>query len=68
MTFPFQVESTPAIVTPFVDDDADEFLFARKEKLLYEDQRDRYISSQPKGKMIEYIAELLSVSNQSWGK
>lgn len=65
---PFRLEATPAVVTPFVDDDADSFLFAQQEKLIYDDERDRFISSQPKSNMIEYIAELLKVTDQTWGK
>jgi hypothetical protein len=65
---PFDLESTPAIVVPFVDEEADSFLFAQKEKIIYDDARDRFISSQPKSKMIEYISELLSVKDQTWGK
>lgn len=65
---PFRLEATPAVVTPFVDQDADTFLFAQQEKLIYDDERDRFISSQPKSNMIEYIAELLKVTDQTWGK
>lgn len=68
MDIPFEVEATPAVITAFADNDAENFLFAQKEKLIYSGSRDRFTSSQPKGKMIEYISELLSVSNQSWGK
>lgn len=68
MEFPFKLEATPAVVTAFADKESESFLFAQQEKRLYEDQRDRYISSQPKSNMIEYIAELLKVTDQSWGK
>lgn len=65
---PFKLEATPAVVTPFVDDDADTFLFAQQEKFIYDDERERFISSQPKSNMIEYIAELLKVTDQTWGE
>jgi hypothetical protein len=65
---PFRLESTPAIIVPFVDKEADSFLFAQKQKTIFNDSRDRFISSQPKSKMIEYISELLSVKDQTWGK
>lgn len=68
MNIPFKVESVPAIVTSFADKDAESFLFAQKEKIMYDDPRDKHISSQPKGKMIEYISELLSINNQTWGE
>lgn len=68
MDIPFKVESVPAIVTSFADKNAESYFFAQQEKRIYTDQRDRYISSQPKSNMIEYISELLKVTDQSWGK
>jgi hypothetical protein len=68
MDIPFKVEAVPAIVTSFADKDAESYFFAQQEKRIYTDQRDRYISSQPKSNMIEYISELLKVTDQSWGK
>jgi hypothetical protein len=66
--FPFKAEATPASITPFVDEEADSFMFAQKEKIIYTDQRDKFISSQPKSEMIEYISELLKVTDQTWGE
>ncbi|MDD3412422.1 MAG: hypothetical protein PHY47_00315 [Lachnospiraceae bacterium] len=68
MNIPFKLEATPAVITAFSDKDAEPYFFAQQEKTLYEDQRDRYISSQPRSNMIEYIAELLKVTDQNWGK
>ena len=65
---PLEIEAVPAAVTAFVDEDAETFLFAQKDKILYDDVRDKQISSQPKSNMIEYISELLKVTDQTWGE
>lgn len=67
MDFPFIVESTPAVIVGLSDKESQQFLFSQKEKILYEDSRDRFVSSQPKTEMIKYISELLKVNRQSWG-
>lgn len=67
MDFPFVLESAPAVVLSFSDKESEKFLFSQKEKLIYEDSRDRFVSSQPKTEMIEYISELLKINKQSWG-
>lgn len=68
MDFPFFVESSPAVVTAFADKTAELFLFTQQEKRLYTDPRNKEMSTQPKSDMIEYIAELLKTSRQSWGE
>jgi len=67
MDFPFLIESAPAVVVSLNDSESSKFLFSQKEKIIYEDFRDRFVSSQPKTEMIEYISELLKVNKQSWG-
>lgn len=67
MDFPFLVESAPVVVLGLADKESEQFLFSQKEKIIYEDSRDRFVSSQPKTEMIEFISELLKVNRQSWG-
>lgn len=67
MNFPFIIESAPVVVIGMSDKESQQFLFSQKEKILYDDSRDRFVSSQPKTEMIEYISELLKVNKQSWG-
>ena len=66
--FPFMIESSPVIITSFSDDDAQKFMFIQTEKRTYEDVREKYMSTQPKSDMIEYVAELLSQSKELWGE
>ena len=66
--FPLKIESTPGVLYSFSNEDTRSFLFTKKEKARYTDPRKRYMSSQPKTDMIEYISELLSISKQYWGK
>ena len=66
--FPFRVESSPVIITSFSDPDAQRILFTQTEKREYSDVRDKYLSTQPKSDMIEYVAELLSESKELWGE
>jgi hypothetical protein len=66
--FPFTVVSSPSIVNAFVEEDIKDFLFAQIEMKFYENEKERYISGQPKADMIEYIAELLSVKPLNWGE
>lgn len=68
MDFPFLIELSPAVITAFADETAEQFLFTQQEKRLYTDPRDKEMSIQPKSDMIEYIAELLETSRQSWGE
>jgi hypothetical protein len=68
MDFPFTLDHAPAAVISLSDKESQEFLFSQQEKILYDDPRDRFVSSQPKVDMIEYIAELLRINKQSWGK
>lgn len=68
MDFPFKFEHAPAVVVSLADKEAQRFLFSQQEKILYDDPRDRFVSSQPKVEMIEYIAELLRINKQSWGE
>lgn len=65
---PFEIETVEAIVTPFENEDSQLFLFTQKQKERYTDPRDKQESSQPRSDMIEYIAELLENSKQTWGK
>lgn len=65
---PFEIEAVEAIVTPFENEDSQLFLFTQKQKERYTDPRDKQESSQPRSDMIEYIAELLENSKQTWGK
>jgi hypothetical protein len=67
MDFPLRLESAPAIIAGLADEETERFLFSQKEKIIYESQKDRFVSSQPKTEMIEYISELLKVNKQSWG-
>lgn len=67
MNFPFIVEHAPASVIGLADKESEQFLFSQKEKIIYDDPRERFVSSQPKAEMIEYIAELLRINKQSWG-
>lgn len=67
MDFPFVVESAPVVVLGLADKESEQFLFSQKEKIIYEDSRDRFVSGQPKTEMIEYVSELLKVNKQSWG-
>lgn len=67
MNFPLTLESAPAMAIGLSDQETERFLFSQKEKIIYENQKDRFVSSQPKTEMIEYIAELLKVNRQSWG-
>jgi len=66
--FPFTVISSPVVVNAFNRDDTQEFLFSQVEMERYTNYKERFISSQPKADMIEFIAELLAVNPQSWGK
>ena len=66
--FPFRIESSPVIITSFSDPDAQRILFTQTEKKEYNDVRDKYMSTQPKSDMIEYVAELLSESKELWGE
>lgn len=68
MDFPFTLDHAPAVVISLSDKESQEFLFSQQEKILYDDPRDRFVSSQPKVDMIEYIAELLRINKQSWGE
>lgn len=68
MDFPFYIELSPAVITSFSDETAEQFLFTQQEKRLYTDPRDKKMSIQPRSDMIEYIAELLETSRQSWGE
>lgn len=68
MDFPFKLEHAPAVIISLADKEAQRFLFSQQEKIIYEDPRDRFVSSQPKVEMIEYIAELLRINKQSWGE
>lgn len=68
MDFPMVIESAPVVVVSLSDKESEKFLFSQKEKIIYEDSRDRFVSSQPKTEMIEYISELLRVNRQSWGE
>lgn len=68
MDFPFILESSPAVITNLSDSESQKFLFSQKEKLIYENSRDRFMPSQPKAEMIEYISELLKINKQSWGE
>jgi hypothetical protein len=65
--FPFTIQSVPVVVLSLSDRESEKFLFSQREKVLYEDSRDRFVSSQPKTEMIEYVSELLSINRQSWG-
>ena len=67
MDFPFILEAAPAVVLSLSDKESEKFLFSQKEKIIYEDSRERFVSSQPKTEMIEYISELLKINKQSWG-
>lgn len=68
MKFPFIIEYAPAAIIGLSDKESEQFLFTQKEKILFEDPRQRFESSQPTAEMIEYISELLRVSRQSWGE
>lgn len=68
MDFPFKVHHAPAIILSLADSESDQVLFSQKEKTLYDDFRNRFVSSQPKADMIEYIAELIKTSKQAWGE
>jgi hypothetical protein len=68
MKFPFVIEYAPAAVIGLSDKESEQFLFTQKEKILFDDPRQRFESSQPTAEMIEYISELLRVSRQSWGE
>lgn len=68
MDFPFVVYHAPAAVIGLSNKESEQFLFSQKEKIIYDDFRDRFVSSQPKADMIEYIAELIKTSKQAWGE
>jgi hypothetical protein len=68
MKFPMKIETAPAVILNLSDKESQRFLFSQKEKSTYQDPKDRFVSSQPKSEMIEYISELLKVNKQSWGK
>lgn len=67
MDFPLTIESAPVVVLGLSDKETEKFLFSQKEKIIYDDYRNRFVSSQPKTEMIEYISELLKINRQSWG-
>lgn len=67
MDFPFVLEFAAVVVLGLSDKETEKFLFSQKEKIIYEDYRDRFVSSQPKTEMIEYVSELLKINRQSWG-
>lgn len=67
MDFPFTLDHAPAVVVGLSDKESEHFLFSQKEKIIYDDPRERFVSGQPTAEMIEYIAELLRVNRQSWG-
>jgi hypothetical protein len=48
--FPFTVVSSPSIVNAFVEEDIKDFLFAQIEMKFYENEKERYISGQPKSR------------------
>lgn len=68
MDFPFYVYHAPAAVIGLANKESEQFLFSQKEKIIYDDFRNRFVSSQPKADMIEYIAELIKTSKQAWGE
>lgn len=68
MDFPFSIYHAPAIIIGLSNKESEQFLFSQKEKILYNDFRSRFVSSQPKADMIEYIAELIKTSKQAWGE
>lgn len=65
---PFIIKSNPAALLSFTDEAADEILFTQQEKKTYNNTLDMFVPSQPKIDMVEYISELLKVSNQTWGE
>jgi hypothetical protein len=67
MEFPFQLEHAPASIIDFSDKESEFSLFSQKEKIIYDDFRDRFVSSQPKAEMIGYISKTLSANKQAWG-
>lgn len=65
--FPLVIMTSPAVIINLADKETENFLFTQNEKVIYEDPKDRFVPSQPKAEMIEYISELLKVNRQSWG-
>lgn len=66
--FPFSIKSSPAIVNGMADEEIKDFLFSQTEMRLYSNPKEQFISSQPTSDMVEYIAELIAVKPQSWGR
>ena len=66
--FPYSIKSSPAIVNAMADDEIKDFLFSQIEMREYSNPKEQFISSQPTSDMVEYIAELIAVKPQSWGK
>ena len=68
LDFPFYLESSPTSIISFANKDIEKILFNQYPKKEYSDKEDQNVPSQPKDDMIEYITELLKVSNQTWGE
>jgi len=66
--FPFTIQHSPVVINAFRREDSQEFLFFQAEVERYNNEKEHFVSSQPKADMIEFIAELLSVSAQNWGE
>jgi hypothetical protein len=66
-SFPFRVVSSPAIVNTMADKEVEDYLFSQLEVRVYENVKERFVSSQPTTDMLEYIGELLKVKPQAWG-
>ena len=67
-SFPYDLVYSPVVMTNFKDPSAQEFLFLQIPQTLYSTPAGQFIPGQPTPDMIEYIAELISVSPLSWGE
>lgn len=65
--FPYRLISSPAVVNAMADEEVKDFLFSQVEMRLYDNEKNKFVPSQPTGDMLEYIAELLRVKPQTWG-
>lgn len=66
-SFPYDLIYSPVVMTNFKSPSAETFLFLQVPQVLYTTPQSQYAPGQPTPDMIEYIAELLSVSPLYWG-